>query len=68
MREHEGWAIFPVPESDGVMCYTSAPPIAGHKGLIWQIYNNERDAKDWLRIKFSDAKYKIVKVLITETE
>ena len=68
----EGWAIILAETKAGPdtrptakrMCLTGAPPIAGHDGSIWQIYTNEKDARDWLRIKFSDARYEVVKVTI----
>jgi hypothetical protein len=58
----EGYAV--VPAGDYRLCYTNAPPIARHEGLIWQIYTNEKDAEDWCKIKFSDSLYDVMRVQI----
>ena len=55
-----GWAIV-VDGTDEGLCYIDG---ALPNSSVWQIYTNPRDAKRWLKIKFFNAKYKIVKVNI----
>jgi hypothetical protein len=45
------------------LCYTSAPEMI-NGGRIYQIYLTKKEAKEFLKLQFSDAEYEIVKVIV----
>lgn len=59
IRSQIGYAI--VPKGTSELCYTSD----WMDRTVWQIYKDREDALEFLKVKFADAEYEIVEVIIS---